>query len=81
MLKEHIKKFYRNLYIKNIEIREPPSMAEARTYWMSLWGEEAQHNGRAEWIRREQKVDNRPITCLTTMYKTLKGIIDKRMSP
>ena len=23
---------------------EPPSMAEAETYWKSLWGEEAQHN-------------------------------------
>jgi hypothetical protein len=30
-------------------------MAEAETYWKSLWGEEAQHNKRAEWIRREQK--------------------------
>ena len=30
-------------------------MAEAETYWKSLWGEEAQHNERAEWIRREQK--------------------------
>ena len=43
--------------MKNIETREPPSMAEAETYWLSLWGEEAQHNGRAEWIRREQKVE------------------------
>ena len=40
--------------MKNIEAREPPSMAEAETYWKSLWGE-AQHNGRAEWIRKEQK--------------------------
>jgi len=30
-------------------------MAEAETYWKSLWGEEAQHNERAEWLRREQK--------------------------
>jgi len=30
-------------------------MAEAETYWKSLWGEEAQHNVRAEWIRRGQK--------------------------
>jgi hypothetical protein len=41
-------------------------MAEAETYWKSLWGEEAQHNERAEWIRREQKrkishMDWRPI--------------------
>ena len=55
MFKEDIKKFYRNLGMKNIEAREPPSMAEAETYWKSLWGEEAQHNERAEWIRRKQK--------------------------
>jgi hypothetical protein len=30
-------------------------MAEEDTYWKSLWGEEAQHTERAEWIRREQK--------------------------
>jgi hypothetical protein len=41
--------------MKNIEARESPSMAEAETYWTSLWGEEVQHNARAEWIRREQK--------------------------
>ena len=55
MFKEDTKKFYRNLGMKNIEARESPSMAEAETYWKSLWGEEAQHNERAEWIRREQK--------------------------
>ena len=32
MFKEDTKKFYRNLGIKNIEAREPPSMAEAETY-------------------------------------------------
>ena len=52
--------------MKNIEVREPPSMAEAETYWKSLWGEKAQHKERAEWIRREQKrkislMDWRPI--------------------
>jgi hypothetical protein len=52
--------------MKNIEAREPPSMAEAETYWKSQWGEEAQHNERAEWIRREEKrkisyMDWRPI--------------------
>jgi len=52
--------------MKNIEAREPPSMTEAETYWKSLWGEEPGHNGRAEWIRREQKrkishMDWRPI--------------------
>jgi len=55
MFKEDTKKFYRNLGMMNIETREPLSMAEAQTYWKSLWGEEAQHNERAEWIRREQK--------------------------
>jgi len=150
--------------MKNIETKESPSMAEAETYWKSLWGEEAQHSERAEWTRREQKrkvsymgllpiqiteitlylskahnwkspgsdkIQNywlkafpathrhitenfnaiieeperapdwlttgitylipksgdskevrnyRPITCLTTMYKTLTGIITKRIS-
>jgi len=55
MFKEDTKKFYRNLGMKNIEAREPPSMAEAETYWKSLWGEEAQCNERAECIRREEK--------------------------
>ena len=41
--------------MKIIETREPPPMAETETYWKSLWGEEAQHNERAEWIRREQE--------------------------
>jgi hypothetical protein len=41
--------------MKNMEAREPPSVAEAETYWKSLWGEEAQHNERAERVRREQK--------------------------
>ena len=50
----------------NIETREPPSMTEAETDWKSLWGEEAQHNEIAEWIRREEKrkiryMDWRPI--------------------
>ena len=41
--------------MKNTEVRESNFMSEAETYWKSLWGEEAQHNERAEWIRREQK--------------------------
>ena len=41
--------------MKNIEAREPPAMTEAETYWKSLWGEKAQHNERAECIRREEK--------------------------
>jgi len=55
MFKEDTKKFYRNLGMKHIEAREPPSMAEAETYWKSLWGEEAQHYERAERIRREKE--------------------------
>ena len=55
MFKEDTKKFYRNLGMKIIEVREPPSMAETETYWKSLWGEEAEHNERTEWIRREQE--------------------------
>ena len=66
MFKEDTKRFYRNLGMKNIEAREPHSMAEAETYWKSLWGEEAPHNERAEWIRKQQKrkislMDWRPI--------------------
>jgi len=48
MFKEDTKRFYRNLGTKNIEVRAPPSMAEAENYWKSLWGQEAQHNERAE---------------------------------
>jgi hypothetical protein len=55
MFKEDTKIFYRNLGMKNIEAREPPSMAGAETYWKSLWGEETQHDEKAEWIRREEK--------------------------
>jgi len=55
MFKEDTKKIYRNLGMKNIEAREPPSMAETETSWKSLWGEEAQQNETAEWIRREQE--------------------------
>jgi len=65
MYKEDSNIFY-SLGMKNIEAREPPSIAEAETYWKSPWGAEAQHNERTEWIRREQKrkishVDWRPI--------------------
>jgi hypothetical protein len=70
MFKEDTKKFYRNLGMKNIEAREPPFVAEGK----SLWGEEAQHNERAEWIRREEKrkirhMDWRPIRIMEiTLY-------------
>jgi hypothetical protein len=55
--------------MKNIEAGEPPSVAEAETYWKSLWGEEAQHNERGEWIKREEKrkishMDWRPIQAM-----------------
>ena len=33
MFKQDTKQFYRNLGMENIEAREPPSMAEAETYW------------------------------------------------
>ena len=55
MFKEDTKKFYRNLGMKNIEARVPPSMAEEETYWKSLWGEKAQHNERAEWIMEQKR--------------------------
>jgi hypothetical protein len=55
MFKKDIKKIYRKLDMKNIEVREPPSMAEAETYCKSLWGEETQHTERAEWIRQEER--------------------------
>jgi hypothetical protein len=70
MFKEDNKKFCRNLGMKNIEAREPPSMAEAETNWWSL----TQHNERAEWIRREEKrkirhMDLRPIQIMEiTLY-------------
>ena len=55
MFKEGSKQFYRNLGMKIIDAREPPSMAETETYWKSLWGQEAQNNEGAEWLRREQE--------------------------
>ena len=59
--------------MKNLEAREPPSVAEAETYWKSLWGEEAKYNEQAEWIRREQKrkiihMDRRPIQITEITY-------------
>ena len=41
--------------MKNIEARESPAMVERESYWKSLWGEEAQHNETAEWIRGNRK--------------------------
>jgi hypothetical protein len=38
MLKEDTTKFYRILGTKNIEAREPISMADIVPYWKSLWG-------------------------------------------
>ena len=40
--------------MKNLNAEEPSAMTKVKTYWKSLWGEKAQHNERAEWIRREQ---------------------------
>jgi hypothetical protein len=57
-LKEDTKKFYRNFGMKTIEPREPPSIAETETYWKSLWEEEAQHNERAEWIKKGREKEN-----------------------
>jgi len=66
LLIKDTKKFYRNMGTTNIEAREPLPMAQAETYWKSLWREEAQNNERAECIKREQKrkishMDWRPI--------------------
>jgi hypothetical protein len=36
VFKEDTKTFYRTLGVKNMEVRELPSMAEAETYWKSL---------------------------------------------
>jgi len=44
--------------MKNIQARvqaHPPQMADVEPYWKSLWGEKAQHNETAEWIRREER--------------------------
>jgi hypothetical protein len=78
MFKDDTKRFYRNLGMKNLEAREPPSVAEAETYWKSLWGEEAQHNEGAEWTRREQKrkishMDWRPIQITDITLYLLKA--------
>jgi hypothetical protein len=54
-LKKTLKNFYRDMGMKNMEAREPPSIAEAETYLKSLWGEEAQYNERAEWIREQKR--------------------------
>jgi len=55
MFKDDTKRFYRNLSMKIKEARESPSVAEAETYCKSLWGEEAQHKVREEYVRREEK--------------------------
>jgi hypothetical protein len=35
--------------------QKTPSVAEVEPYWKSLWGGKADNNGRAEWIRREER--------------------------
>ena len=86
MFEEDIKKFYRNLGMKNIETREFPYMIEAETYWKSLWGEEAQQNERAECLRREEKrkfrhMDWSPIQIMEiTLYLIKYKITDFNLS-
>jgi hypothetical protein len=41
--------------MKNIQPKEHHPMPEVEVYWKSLWGEAAEHDERAERIRREQK--------------------------
>jgi len=41
MFKEHTKKVYKNLGMKNIEARESSSMVEVNPHWKSLWGEKS----------------------------------------
>jgi len=47
-------KIYRNLGTKNTDARDPPSIAEVEPYWKSLWGDKAECNEGAEWIRRRE---------------------------
>jgi hypothetical protein len=71
MFKEGTKKFYRNLGTKNIQVREPPSMAEVEPYCKSLQGEKVQHNERAEWIKEERrKISNMDWVHIRTMETT-----------
>jgi len=45
-------KNYVETWAQRIQRPENPlSMAEVEPYWKSLWGEEAQHDVRAEWGR------------------------------
>jgi hypothetical protein len=69
MFKEDTKTFYRNLSTKNMDARKPLCMAQVKPYWESLWGEKAQHNERAEWIRRERrrKISNMDWVLVRTM--------------
>jgi len=46
---------------KNIEAKAPPSMAAREPYWKSTWGEKAQHNETAEWIREEKSETTDPL--------------------
>ena len=55
MFKEDTKKILQRPGHEEYRGQKPRSMAEAETYWKSLCREEAQHNERSEWIRREQK--------------------------
>jgi hypothetical protein len=55
MFEEETKKCNWNLSTKNINFRESLSMAEVEPYWKSLWGEEAELNGSAQWMSREER--------------------------
>lgn len=45
------KKFHSNLGTKNTQARESPSMEDIQPHCKSMWGEKAQHDERAKWIR------------------------------
>jgi len=40
---------------KNTEARKHPPVAEVESYWKPLWGEKAQDNESADWIRRGER--------------------------
>jgi hypothetical protein len=57
MYKEDTKQFYRYMGAKTIAIKDHPHMEEVELYWKSLWRENVQQNEKAEWIRREEKIN------------------------
>ena len=73
MFKEDTKIFYRNLGMKNIEAREPPSMAEAETYWKSL--EEKKHSIMKEQNGQEGKRSGKLVICSGGLYRVRKLLL------